>query len=71
MHSFASTSLMLPNSFTFTICDKLKLVLCAITEENLWIAQAQEGLGLLAKLCSGAKSTLTLVAARAQVKQSL
>jgi hypothetical protein len=66
MHSFASASLMLPSSFTFTICDKLKLVLCAITEVTLWVAQAQEGLGLLAKLSSGAKSTPVL--ARAQVK---
>jgi hypothetical protein len=68
MHCFASASLMLPSSCTFTSYDKLKLVLCAITEVNLWVAQAQEGLGLLAKLCSGAKSTLTLVAARVQAK---
>jgi hypothetical protein len=68
MHCFASASLMLPSSFTFTVCDMLKVVLSAITEVNLWVAQAQEGLGLLAKLCSGTKSTLTLVAARAQLK---
>jgi hypothetical protein len=44
--------------YNFTICDKLKLVLCASIGVNSWIAQVQEGLGLLVKLSSGAKSTL-------------